>query len=123
MADTFLSDTEAPSLGLYLVKTPNGIAYEVKRASDDEFLFCGDRAQVRLFLRGYAAAQGQEPRLLVLWRDVEPQVSGRTATTMSGCRLRAPIAPSMATRTAYTGWTGATCRRSRARSWRLSNDG
>lgn len=56
MADTFLSDTEAPSLGLYLVKTPNGIAYEVKRADDDEYLFTGDRGQVRLFLRGYAAA-------------------------------------------------------------------
>ena len=57
MADTFLSDTEAPSLGLYLVRVPSGIAYEVKRASDDEFLFCGNRVQVRLFLRGYAAAQ------------------------------------------------------------------
>ena len=56
MADTFLSDTEAPSLGLYLVKTPNGIAYQVKRAADDEYLFTGDRGQVRLFLRGYAAA-------------------------------------------------------------------
>ena len=76
MPDTFLSDTEAPSLGLYLVAVPSGIAYEVKRASDDEFLFCGSRTQVRLFLRGYAAARGQEPRLLVLWRDVEPQVLG-----------------------------------------------
>ena len=75
MADTFLSDTEAPSLGLYLVKTPSGIAYEVKRADDDEYLFCGNRAQVRLFLRGYAAALGKAS-LLVLHGDVEPQVLG-----------------------------------------------
>ena len=29
----------------------------MKRASDNEVLFCGYRPQVRLFLRGYAAAQ------------------------------------------------------------------
>ena len=57
MADTFLSDTEAPSLGLYLVRVPSGIAYQVKRAADDEYLFSGTRSQVKLFLRGYAAAQ------------------------------------------------------------------
>ena len=65
VVDTFLSDTEAPSLGLYLVRVPSGIAYEVKREAGDhsvntgvdETLFCGSRAQVKLFLRGYAAAQ------------------------------------------------------------------
>ena len=57
MADTFLTDTEASSFGLYLTKTPNGMAYNVVRDADNETLFWGDRAQVRLFLRGYAAAQ------------------------------------------------------------------
>ena len=56
MADTFLSDTEAPSLGLYLTKTANGMAYEVRRTADDKYLLHGDRVQVRSFLRGYAAA-------------------------------------------------------------------
>ena len=70
MADTFLSDTEAPSLGLYLVRVPSGIAYEVKRPDDgvyhsvntgvDETLFCGSRAQVKLFLRGCARPPGNQ---------------------------------------------------------------
>ena len=75
MADTFLSDTEAPSLGLYLVKTPSGIAYEVKRADDDEYLFCGNRAQVRLFLRGYAAALAH-PALTHLGDVIDDQDAG-----------------------------------------------
>ena len=56
--DRFIADTPAPSFGLYLVPVPSGIAYEVRRAADDEHLFTGDRVQVRLFLRGYGAALG-----------------------------------------------------------------
>ena len=58
-ADTFLSDTEATSLGLYLGKLQGQVlpTYAVYRNHDHERLFVGDRVQVRLFLRGYAAAQ------------------------------------------------------------------
>ena len=57
-ADTFLSDTEAESLGLYLGRVPAPTpTYRVYRTAADDLLFIGDRVQVRLFLRGYAAAQ------------------------------------------------------------------
>ena len=85
MHDTFLSDTEAPSLGLYLVRVPSGIAYEVKRSDDgvyhsvntgvDETLFCGSKAQVKLFLRGYAAAL-DHPAIKALSDAIDDEEAG-----------------------------------------------
>jgi hypothetical protein len=57
MADGFLTDTQAPSLSLYLTKTSNGLAYNVVREADDEcLLIAAKRPQVTAFLRGYEAA-------------------------------------------------------------------
>ena len=56
--DQYIADSQAPHLGLYL--TPQAGKpkhYHVMRRSDGLDLFAGDRVQVRLFLRGYGAAQ------------------------------------------------------------------
>ena len=87
MADTFLSDTEAPSLGLYLVRVPSGIAYEVKRAADDEFLFTGTRSQVKLFLRGYAAAL-DHPAIKALNDAINDEGCGQRSGARRGNRGR-----------------------------------
>ena len=57
--DVFLHDTEAASLDLYLeparaARNPDERTYRVKRHGIK--LFEGDRVQVRVWLRGYAAA-------------------------------------------------------------------
>ena len=75
MADLFLSDTQAPSLGLYLTKTSNGIAYSVVREIDGEHLFTGGRGQVRLFLRGYEIALGH-PALVALNKAIDDEEAG-----------------------------------------------
>ena len=58
-ADTFLSDTEADVARLVPRRAAKGKCTDLRGIAphDDERLFVGDRVQVRLFLRGYAAAQ------------------------------------------------------------------
>ncbi|MCY4442161.1 MAG: hypothetical protein OXE53_18380 [Deltaproteobacteria bacterium] len=64
--DRFIADSQAPALGLYLTRTANGIAYDVCRAETGERVFCGNRFQVSLWLRGYAAnVATMPPRPLV----------------------------------------------------------
>ena len=80
---SFLSDTEAPSLGLYLTK--DGDTYEVVRDDaglvdragtmrfcvDPTVLFSAtDTSSVRAFLRGYAAAC-QHPALVELVNTID----------------------------------------------------
>ena len=74
-ADTFLSDTEAPTLHLHLTRTSNGVAYNVVRDYDSVHLFCGDRVQVRLFLRGYGAALAH-PALIDLAETLDDETAG-----------------------------------------------
>ena len=56
--DQYIADSQAPHLGLYLTaQAGKPKHYHVMRRSDGLDLFAGDRVQVRLFLRGYEAAQ------------------------------------------------------------------
>ena len=57
--DTFIRNSQAPHLGLYLKPCPNSDrAYDVHRAADDEcLLVAGNRVQVAAFLRGYEACK------------------------------------------------------------------
>ena len=84
-ADQYLADSQAPSLGLYLIPTPldmdKATGFDVVRSSDSKHLFPGDGEQVRLFLRGYEAArQGERPYLLMVAGDVEPELWGPYGT-------------------------------------------
>ena len=67
MSDTYIADSQAPALGLYLkLCYPNDRAYDVYRAADDEcLLVAGNRVQVTAFLRGYEAAL-KHPALVAL---------------------------------------------------------
>ena len=57
--DTYILNSQAPHLGLYLKPCANSDrAYDVYRAADDEcLLVAGSRVQVTAYLRGYEAAQ------------------------------------------------------------------
>ena len=80
-ADQYLADSQAPSLGLYLIPTPldmdKATGFDVVRSSNSKHLFSGDGEQVRLFRRGYEAArQGERPYLLMVAGDVKPELWG-----------------------------------------------
>ena len=89
--DKFPGDTEAPSLGLEIkpIHAP-GRQYAVLRTCGDETLLEGDRVQVRLFLRGYAAAMGH-PVLTALADAIDDEDAGNARILDMACAAAALV--------------------------------
>jgi hypothetical protein len=72
-ADSFIANSQAPSFGLHLTSTANGMAYRVMR--DHECLFTGARRDVSVWLRGYGAALAH-PELAALNDAINDEEAG-----------------------------------------------
>ena len=55
-ADSYIANSPAPTFGLHLTRTANGMAYNVMRDDEPAPLFSGTRRDVSVWLRGYGAA-------------------------------------------------------------------